>query len=95
MYRMVTGWDSCDAGELRRAAAHIADLKKAYNQRWGWRRADDTLPTGTLTEPLTDGAAAGVGLSAAEPDGMIADYYAARGWDADGRVSGIRNVCWR
>ncbi len=63
MYRMVTGWDSCDAGELRRAAAHIADLKKAYNQRWGWRRADDTLPTGTLTEPPTDGAAAGVGLT--------------------------------
>jgi aldehyde:ferredoxin oxidoreductase len=61
-------------------------LKKAYNQRWGWRRADDTLPVRTLTEPLTDGVAAGVGLTAAELDGMIADYYVARGWDSQGRV---------
>ena len=86
VYRMVTGWDDFDADELRRAAAHIADLKKAYNQRWGWRRADDTLPVRTLTEPLTDGVAAGVGLTAAELDSMIGDYYVARGWDADGRV---------
>ena len=87
VYRMVTGWDDFAAAELRRAAAHVADLKKAYNQRWGWRRADDTLPPRTLTEPLPDGVAAGVGLTADELDGMIADYYAARGWDADGRVN--------
>ena len=86
VYRMVTGWDDFDADELRRAAAHIADLKKAYNQRWGWRRADDTLPARTLTEPLADGVAAGVGLTSHELDGMIADYYRARGWSADGRV---------
>jgi aldehyde:ferredoxin oxidoreductase len=86
VYRMVTGWEDFDADELRRASAHIADLKKAYNQRWGWRRADDTLPVRTLTEPLTDGVAAGVGLTAAELDGMIADYYVARGWDSQGRV---------
>ena len=86
VYRMVTGWENFDADELRRAAAHVADLKKAYNQRWGWRRSDDTLPARTLTEPLPDGVAAGVGLTQDELDGMIADYYAARGWDADGRV---------
>ena len=87
VYRMVTGWDDFDADELRRAAGHVANLKKAYNQRWGWRRSDDTLPTRTLTETLPDGVAAGVGLTADELDGMIGDYYAARGWDADGRVS--------
>jgi len=86
VYRMVTGWEDFDAEELRRAAAHIADLKKAYNQRWGWRRSDDTLPGRTLTEPLSDGVAAGVGLTRDELDGMIADYYRARGWSADGRV---------
>jgi aldehyde:ferredoxin oxidoreductase len=84
---MVTGWEDFDADELRRAAAHIADLKKAYNQRWGWRRSDDTLPVRTLTEPLTDGVAAGVGLTADELDAMTTDYYAARGWDANGRVN--------
>ena len=86
VYRMVTGWDDFDADELRRAAAHVADLKKGYNQRWGWRRSDDTLPDRTLTEPLADGVAAGVGLTRDELDTMIADYYRARGWTADGRV---------
>ncbi len=86
VYRMVTGWEDFDAVELRRAAAHIADLKKAFNQRWGWRRSDDTLPGRTLTEPLADGVAAGVGLTAPELDSMIADYYVARGWDGGGRV---------
>lgn len=86
VYRMVTGWDDFDADELRRAAAHVADLKKSYNQRWGWRRSDDTLPDRTLTEPLADGVAAGVGLTRDELDTMIADYYRARGWSDDGRV---------
>ena len=86
VYRMVTGWEDFDAVELRKTAARVADLKKAYNQRWGWRRSDDTLPPRTLTEPLADGVAAGIGLTVHELDGMIADYYAARGWDANGRV---------
>ena len=86
VYRMVTGWDDFDVDELRRGAARIADLKKAYNQRWGWRRSDDTLPGRILTEPLPDGVAAGVGLTRDELDGMIADYYRARGWSEDGRV---------
>ncbi len=87
VYRMVTGWEDFDAAELRKAAAGVADLKKAYNQRWGWRRCDDTLPPRTLTEPLPDGVAAGIGLTVDELDGMIADYYAARGWEPDGRVN--------
>ncbi len=89
VYRMVTGWEDFDAAELRRAAAHIADLKKCYNQRWGWRRSDDTLPDRTLTEPLADGIAAGVGLTAGELDAMIADYYRARGWTWDGRADPV------
>ncbi len=89
VYRMVTGWDDFNADELRQAAAQIADLKKAYNQRWGWRRSDDTLPPRTLTEPLPDGVAAGTALTPAELDGMIADYYAARGWGVNGRVDAL------
>ena len=86
VYRMVTGWDDFGADELRLAAVHIADLKKGYNQRWGWQRSDDTLPGRTITEPLSDGVAAGVGLSRDELDAMIADYYRARGWTDNGRV---------
>ena len=86
VYRIVTGWEDFDAAELRRAAAHIADLKKRYNQRWGWRRSDDTLPDRALNEPLADGVAAGVGLTKEELDRMIDDYYRARGWTTGGRV---------
>ncbi len=86
VYRMVTGWEDFDADELRRAAAHIADLKKRYNQHWGWRRSDDTLPDRALKEPLADGVAAGVGLTKEELDRMIDDYYRARGWTTGGRV---------
>ncbi|MCY4556141.1 MAG: aldehyde ferredoxin oxidoreductase family protein [Chloroflexi bacterium] len=86
VYRMVTGWDDFDAAELRRAAAQIADLKKRYNQRWGWRRSDDTLPDRALNEPLADGVAAGVGLTKEDLDRMIDDYYRARGWTTGGRV---------
>ena len=86
VYRMVTGWEDFDAAELRHAAAHIADLKKRYNQRWGWRRSDDTLPDRALNEPLADGVAAGVGLTKGELDRMIDDYYRARGWTTGGRV---------
>ena len=92
VYRMVTGWQDFDADELRRTAAHIADLKKCYNQLWGWRRSDDTLPDRTLTEPLPDGVAAGVGLTTGELDAMIADYYLARGWTSDGRVDPVTAV---
>jgi aldehyde:ferredoxin oxidoreductase len=86
LLRTVTGWD-VDAAELRRVGARITNLKKRFNEREGWTRADDTLPPRILTEPLPDGPAAGVGLTRADLDAMIAAYYEARGWTPDGRVT--------
>lgn len=84
-WRLVTGWD-VDAAEVRQVGARISTLKKVYNEREGWRRADDTLPPRLLAEPLPDGPASGTALTQAELDSMIAGYYTARGWTADGHV---------
>ena len=85
VYAMVTGWE-ITAGELQRCGERISNLKKLFNIREGWTRADDTLPPRTLEETLPDGVAAGVGLTREELDYMIAGYYQARGWTEDGLI---------
>ena len=85
VYTLITGWEMT-AGELQRCGERVNNLKKLFNIREGWTRADDTLPPRTLQEPLPDGVAAGVGLTKAELDYMIAGYYRARGWTADGLI---------
>ena len=82
---LITGWD-VTPDELKRAGERINNLKKLFNIREGWTRANDTLPPRLLSEPLPDGVAAGVGLSDQDLDMMIAAYYQARGWNADGSI---------
>ena len=86
LVRHLTGWDM-DAEELRAAGARIVTLKRLYNQREGAGRADDTLPPRLLNEPIGGGPSAGAGISPAELDAMLDDYYDARGWSREGRVS--------
>jgi aldehyde:ferredoxin oxidoreductase len=75
---LVTG-RATTAADLRASAARITDLKKLFNIRQGWTRADDALPSRVLNG---DGP-----LTAAWLDEMIAAYYQARGWDRDGLLS--------
>ncbi len=82
---LITGWD-VTPDELKRAGERINNLKKLFNTREGWTRADDTLPARVLSEPLPDGVAAGVGLSHQDLDMMITAYYQARGWNPDGSI---------
>jgi aldehyde:ferredoxin oxidoreductase len=81
----VTGWDY-SSEELKRAGERIHNLKKLFNQREGWRKEDDWLPERLLSETLSTGVGAGVGLTTAELRGMIQSYYRARGWDNRGWV---------
>ncbi|MBI3979466.1 MAG: aldehyde ferredoxin oxidoreductase family protein [Chloroflexi bacterium] len=85
LYRLVTGYPM-EAGELRRAGTRISTLKKLFNVREGWTRADDTLPPRILAEALADGVGEGTRLTAEELQAMIGDYYAARGWTDEGLV---------
>ncbi len=85
VYTMITGWEMTPQ-ELKGAGERITHLKKLFNIREGWTRADDTLPPRVLQEKLSDGVAAGVGLTREELDYMIDGYYRARGWTEDGLI---------
>lgn len=83
LYQLVTGLPMT-AADLRGAGARITTLKKLFNLRQGWTRADDTLPERLLTTPLLDGPGTGEHLTRADLDAMLDAYYAARGWDPCG-----------
>jgi aldehyde:ferredoxin oxidoreductase len=85
VYTMITGC-ATTPGELKQAGERITNLKKLFNIREGWTRADDTLPPRILEEKLPTGMAAGVGLTRTELEYMIDGYYRARGWTAGGLV---------
>ncbi len=76
LLRLVTGWEFTGA-ELEAVGERVVNLRKLYNLREGATRAEDTLPERLL--------AGGPGaLDRGGLDSMIAAYFAARGWDADG-----------
>jgi aldehyde:ferredoxin oxidoreductase len=81
----VTGWDMT-AQELRKTAQRIVTAKKLYNLREGWTRAEDTLPRRFLSQGLASSSETDAVLSPERLQAMIAAYYAARGWDREGRV---------
>jgi aldehyde:ferredoxin oxidoreductase len=85
IYEHITG-RSMTADELRQAGERINNLKKRFNIREGWQRADDTLPPRVLNETLPTGIVQGVGLSQADLDMMIQGYYVARGWTPEGLI---------
>jgi aldehyde:ferredoxin oxidoreductase len=85
IYEQITGWPMT-AEELRRVGERINTLKKLFNIREGWQRADDTLPPRALIESLPTGIVQGVSLTQTELDLMIQGYYTARGWTAEGLI---------
>jgi aldehyde:ferredoxin oxidoreductase len=85
IYEHITGWPMT-AEALRQAGERINNLKKLFNIREGWQRADDTLPPRVLTEMLPTGIVQGIGLSQADLDMMIQGYYTARGWTSEGLI---------
>jgi aldehyde:ferredoxin oxidoreductase len=83
MVRTVTGWD-VTVDELERVGERIINLERLFNVREGVRRPQDVLPWKVMHEPIPDGPSAGMYCPPAELAAMLDDYYALRGWDADG-----------
>ena len=83
MVRAVTGWD-VTVEELERVGERIINLERLFNVREGVRRAQDVLPWRVMHEPIPDGPSAGMHCPPAELSAMLDEYYALRGWDADG-----------
>jgi aldehyde:ferredoxin oxidoreductase len=89
MVRAVTGWDMT-TDELERVGERIVNLERLFNVREGVRRADDRLPWKVMHEPIPDGPSAGMYCPPDELNAMLDEYYALRGWDADGVPTAAR-----
>jgi len=85
LYTLATGIPM-GAAELKRAGERINNLKKAFNIREDWRRADDWLPPRLFKDPVASGKAAGTFVSETGLKTAIDDYYRARGWTPDGLI---------
>jgi aldehyde:ferredoxin oxidoreductase len=71
LYTLVTG-EHTSAADLLQAGERITTLKKLFNQRQGWTRADDALPTRLQ--------------SAVDLTPLVDAYYQVRGWFPDGTI---------
>lgn len=80
-----TGWNfGYDDVELIGIRAHT--IKKAFNIREGWKRADDDLPYRWKHDPMTKGASAGHVVTDEELEYLKDLYYAAKGWTKEGLI---------
>ncbi len=88
LHAKVTGLPTT-ADDLRRAGERITTVKKLFNLRQGWTRADDTLPPRALGEAEPAGGEPPEPSRLDRPwlDQMIDAYYRVRGWDDQGRVA--------
>jgi aldehyde:ferredoxin oxidoreductase len=85
IYTMTTGIDLTPE-ELAAVGERVCNLKKAFNIREGWTRADDWLPGRVLSDPIPSGPGAGVYITPDELNYLIDDYYQARGWTSEGLI---------
>ncbi|MDE2417713.1 MAG: aldehyde ferredoxin oxidoreductase family protein [Burkholderiales bacterium] len=68
--------------ELALIGERIWNMEREFNNRAGFTAKDDSLPKRLLTEACKTGPAKGKVNMLAE---MMPKYYAARGWDSEGR----------
>ncbi len=80
-----TGWNfDYDAVDLIGVRAHT--IKKAFNIREGWTRADDHLPYRWHHDPMEEGASAGHVVTEEELEYLKDLYYEAKGWTKEGLI---------
>ncbi len=78
----VTGWDFT-VTEFVTTGERIFNLTRLFNLREGVTRKDDTLPP-RLEEVLQEGGSAGESYPRQELETLLDEYYALRGWSAEG-----------
>jgi aldehyde:ferredoxin oxidoreductase len=89
MLEAVTGW-RCDAGAMREMGERVVLLRRWFNERAGWTRAEDSLPGRLLRGEREARGVESPGLSRVELNQMIDAYYELRGCDSQGCVRGER-----
>ena len=85
MLTIVTGrtWTVEEMGEVGRRVINVA---RAFNQREGFNRKDDTMPKRLAKEALKSGAAAGQSIPQEAFEDMLNQYYDVLGWDRNGMM---------
>jgi aldehyde:ferredoxin oxidoreductase len=84
MLSAMTGLDM-DAKALTALGERIWTQTRLFNLREGLDPAMDRLPKRFAAEALPDGPYAGHRISPEDQQKLLADYYALRGWDPEGR----------
>ena len=82
---LVTGetWTEKDMTDIGERVINIA---RAFNQREGFDRKDDTIPKRLVNEALKSGPAAGQKIPQEAFEDMLDQYYEILGWDANGMI---------
>ncbi|MHC3438341.1 aldehyde ferredoxin oxidoreductase family protein [Natrialbaceae archaeon A-gly3] len=73
--------------EVAQVGERIWTLVRLFNVREGFTREDDELPA-VLTDPLEGGPHDGAAIDPEAFEAVLEGYYAARGWDRQGRPTG-------
>ncbi len=83
---LATGWDDLTVDEVEAIGERIYTLERAINVERGVAdRESDTLSYRVMHEPIPEGPAEGMYCPPDELAMMLEEYYAFRGWDAEGR----------
>ncbi|MEM2192713.1 MAG: aldehyde ferredoxin oxidoreductase family protein, partial [Candidatus Hadarchaeales archaeon] len=67
--------------DFKKVGERIWNLERLFNVRAGFTRADDTLPSRFLNEPLKEGNSRG---RVVQLEKMLDEYYRVRGWTSEG-----------
>ena len=76
-------WTPDEMGDVGRRVLNIA---RAFNQREGFNRKDDTIPKKLVKQALKKGPGAGQMIPQEAFDDMLDQYYEVMGWDKDGMM---------
>ena len=80
---LITGreWTEEEMGVVGR---RVLNIGRAFNQREGFTRKDDTAPRRLFDEPLKGGPADGQAIPEEVFQDMLSQYYEVMGWDQNG-----------
>lgn len=89
LINLITGMN-LSLDELELTGERIYNLERLFNVREGITRAQDTLPKRFLNQPILRGSNKGAVIGVERLNKMLDYYYKLRGWDEQGRPTGLK-----
>ena len=85
MLTLVTG-EAWTEEEMSEVGERVVNIARAFNQREGFDRKDDTIPKRIMNDVINSGPAAGQKIPKEAFEQMLDEYYESLGWDTNGTV---------